>query len=141
MFGGLNNRTISNCQTIEQSPLREKNNEMKTKSNNDIVLIEDYLDGKLSKTEIEQFLQRLESDKEFSNLYRFRLKIKGDWQKARQYESVQQEVAGAIRNEKSKKRRTVIYARCSIAGIPGGNFRCFFAVKPGAGTFADNCNR
>ena len=83
---------------------------MKTKSNNDIVSIENYLDSKLSKSEMEQFLQRLESDEEFAKLYRFRLKIRNDWQKARQYESVQQEVADAIRNEKSKKRRTVIYA-------------------------------
>jgi len=83
---------------------------MKTKDNNDIIFIEEYLDGKLSKTEMEQFLQRLESDEEFSKLYRFRLKIRDDWQKARQYETVRKEVAGAIRNEKNKKRRTVIYA-------------------------------
>lgn len=83
---------------------------METKENNDIVLIEDYFDGKLSKIEKEQFMNRLKSDEDFAKLYRFRLKIRNDWQKARQYESVQQEVTGAIRNEKNKKRRTVIYA-------------------------------
>lgn len=83
---------------------------METKDNSDIIFIEEYLDGKLSKPEKERFMQRLESDEGFSNLYRFRLKIREDWQKARQYEAVHQEVGGAIRNEKNKKRRTVIYA-------------------------------
>ncbi|MGC9355390.1 MAG: hypothetical protein ACP5D9_16195, partial [Mariniphaga sp.] len=83
---------------------------METKDNNDIIFIEEYLDGKLSKPEMEQFMQRLESDEEFAKLYRFRMKIREDWQRARQYEAVHQEVGGAIRNEKNKKRRTVIYA-------------------------------
>jgi len=83
---------------------------MKTKNNNDIVLIENYLDGKLSGQEKKDFLQRLETDAEFAKLYRFRLKIRNDWQKARQYEATQQEVAGAIQRTKNKKRRTIIYA-------------------------------
>jgi hypothetical protein len=109
-FEGSNNFKL--FQTIEQSlpPLREKYKHMKTKDNNDIILIEEYLDGKLGKKEKEQFLQRLETDAVFAKLYRFRLKIRDDWQKARQYETTQREVAGAIRSAKNKKRRTVIYA-------------------------------
>jgi hypothetical protein len=83
---------------------------METQNNNDIGLIENYLDGKLSDQEKKDFLKRLKSDAEFAKLYRFRLKIRDDWQKARQYEATQQEVAGAIRSAKNKKRRTVIYA-------------------------------
>lgn len=83
---------------------------METQDNNDIIFIEDYLDGKLSNPEKERFMQRLESDEGFAKLYFFRLKIRDDWHKAKQYESVQQEVAGAIRNEKNKKQRTIIYA-------------------------------
>jgi anti-sigma-K factor RskA len=83
---------------------------METQKNNDIVLIEDYLDGKLSETEKEQFLQRLETDAEFAKLYRFRLKIRDDLLKVRQYESIKQEVVGAIKQTKSKQRKTVLYA-------------------------------
>jgi hypothetical protein len=83
---------------------------MKTKGNNNIYLIEDYLDGKLSEQEKKDFLQRLETDAEFAKLYRYRLKIRDDWQKARQYESIKQEVVGAIKQTKSKQRKTVLYA-------------------------------
>jgi len=83
---------------------------METQNNNDILLIEDYLDGKLNKTASKAFEKRLKNDPELAELYSFRLKIRGDWQKARQYEAIKQEVAGAIRSAKNKKRHTIIYA-------------------------------
>jgi hypothetical protein len=90
--------------------LREKYKHMKTKDNNDIILIEEYLDGKLGKKEKEQFLKRLEIDAVFAKLYRFRLKIRDDWQKARQYEAINRDVAGAIKQTKSRQRKNVLFA-------------------------------
>jgi hypothetical protein len=83
---------------------------METQNNNDILLIEDYLDGKMDESEKEAFEARLKNEPELANLYSLLMKIRDDWQKARQYETTQREVAGAIRSAKNKKRRTVIYA-------------------------------
>lgn len=83
---------------------------METQNNDNIILIENYLDGKLSEDEEKRFLRQLESDSELAKLYRFRLKIKNDWQKARQYKETRQQVIHAVRKAKSHKKRKVIYA-------------------------------
>lgn len=59
---------------------------METNNQNNIDLIEQFIDGTLSTEEQHKFNVRLETDDEFSNLYRFRLKIREDLQKAKQYE-------------------------------------------------------
>ena len=83
---------------------------METQNNKDIILIENYLDGKLSEEEKNCFLQQMESDPEFAKLYRFRLKIRNDWQKAQQYKAARQQVVDTVRKAKYNKRRKVIYA-------------------------------
>ena len=83
---------------------------MKTENNNDILLIEDYIDGKLSKEKTQEFEKRVENDPEFRELYHFRLKIKKDLQNASQYNATQNEVTKAIHQARAKRRRNVIYA-------------------------------
>ena len=83
---------------------------MNAQENNDIDLIENFLDGKLSSGEEEELQLRLKSDMEFAKLFRFRLKIRDDWERARQYEAINREVAGAIRQIKRKQRQIAVYA-------------------------------
>lgn len=82
----------------------------KQNSNNDILVIEDYLDGKLNKQEEVQFQKKLESDTEFAKLYRFRLRIRNDLQKADHYKNIHQQVTSAIKNVKKEKQRKIVYA-------------------------------
>ena len=82
----------------------------KQNSNNDILLIENYLDGKLNKQKEVQFQKRLDNEPDFAKLYRFRLKIRDDLQKADQYKNVHQQVAFAVKNVKKEKRRKIVYA-------------------------------
>jgi len=83
---------------------------METQDNIDIIVIENYLDGLLSEQEKEQFLLRLETDQELKKLYQFRLKIRDDWEKARQYETTREQVKEAVQREKSRQRRNIMYA-------------------------------
>lgn len=90
---------------------------METQENNDILLIENYLDSKLSEQEKEQFLLRIKSDKELEKFYRFRLKIRDDWEKAHNYDATRQLIRGVVLREKNQQRRTVIYAVAATLGL------------------------
>jgi hypothetical protein len=96
---------------------------METINQNNIDLIEQFLEGNLSKEEQHKFNNLLESDKKFADLYRFRLKIREDLQKAKQYEKTGKLVAGTIKNVQRKKRRNTIYAIAAglalLIAIPG----------------------
>lgn len=96
---------------------------METNNQKNIDLIEQFIDGNLSKEEQHNFNVRLENDDEFANLYRFRLKIREDLLKAKQYEKTGKLVAGTIKNIQRKKRRNTIYAIAAgltlLIAIPG----------------------
>lgn len=83
---------------------------MEAQNNNDILLIEDYLDGKLSDSEREAFEKRLENDSELAKLYRFRMQLRSDWKKVKEYQSANQQVANVIQQSKKNTRRKIIYA-------------------------------
>ncbi len=98
-------------------------NKMDTNNQNNIDLIEQFLDSNLTKEEQHKFNVRLETDDEFAELYRFRLKIRDDLQKAKQYEKTQALVSGAIKRIKNQNRRLVIYAVAAglalLVAMPG----------------------
>lgn len=66
--------------------------------------IEDFLDGKFSEEEKIEFLKRMETDKELDRYYRQRIELARNWVKAKKYESINNEVAGLIREEKSQRK-------------------------------------
>ena len=54
---------------------------------NDIELIESFLDNKLSVKEVAEFNERLNADSTFNSLFQFRLKIQESWNEANEFES------------------------------------------------------
>ena len=66
--------------------------------------IEDFLDGKFSEEENIQFLEQMQTDKALDRQYRQRIKLAGNWVKAKKYESTYDQIAGLIREEKSQKK-------------------------------------
>lgn len=71
---------------------------MKT-SEKDILLIEDFLDGKLNKEQLKAFELKVKSDKDFSRLLEIRKNLEPEYRKASEYEALRKEVAGIIRKE------------------------------------------
>lgn len=96
---------------------------MEINNQNNIELIERFIDGNLSKEEQHNFNVRLEIEDEFAALYRFRLKIRRDLQKAKQYETTRMRVSGAIKKVQKQNRKFVIYAIAAgltlLIAIPG----------------------
>lgn len=96
---------------------------METNNQKNIDLIEQFIDGQLSKEEQHKFNVRLETDDDFANLYRFRLKIREDLLKAKQYEKTRDQVSGTIKRVKKQNRRIVIYTVAAglalLVAIPG----------------------
>lgn len=96
---------------------------METNNQNNIDLIEQYIEGNLSKEEQHKFNVRLQTDGEFANLYRFRLKIRKDLQKAKHYEKTRTQVSGAIKRVKNQNRMLIYYAVAAglalLVAIPG----------------------
>jgi hypothetical protein len=96
---------------------------METNNQNNIDQIEQFIDGLLSQEEQNNFNVRLETDQEFAALYRFRIKIREDLQKAKQYEKAGKLVAGTIKSYERKKRLNTFYAIASglvlLIAIPG----------------------
>lgn len=66
--------------------------------------IEDFLDGRLSEVEKEEFLEQLKTNKELDRLYRQRIAIGNIWAKAKRYEETRQSVSQIIRKAKSGKK-------------------------------------
>lgn len=93
------------------------------KTQDDILRIEDYLDGKLTQQENSEIKERLVTDSEFAKLYAFRLKLRDDLQKAKHYENTRKQVSSAIKREQNQSRRLVIYAIAAglalLVAIPG----------------------
>jgi len=96
---------------------------METNNQKNIDLIEKFIDNKLSKEEQHDFNVRLETNDEFANLYQFRLKIREDLQKAKQYEKAGKMVAGTIKTYERKKQLNTIYSIAAglalLIAIPG----------------------
>jgi hypothetical protein len=97
---------------------------MGTNNNHDIERIEQYIDNQLSDNEKEQFVKDLENDNAFAELYQFRLKIRDDLQKAKQYKQIRDKVSFSIKKTKGKTRkRNIIYAAAAsltlLIAIPG----------------------
>lgn len=63
---------------------------------NDIDLIERFLDGSLNEPELIEFHKRVEMDPDFANLLELRKKLPDLWQKANLYEEIQGEVRRSI---------------------------------------------
>jgi len=84
---------------------------MRKDDKNDHNLIEDFLDRKLSKQQDIEFQERLKTDKDFEQLYNFRMQIAEDWQKASEYEQARKQAKSLIKSiDKNKYRRLIIYA-------------------------------
>jgi hypothetical protein len=104
-------------------------NENKFNDNN---LIEDFINGKLSSEGVNSFNERIKLDKEFAQLYNFRINIPEDWRKANEYEKAKQQAAVLIKMVKHKKKIRAYYYYAIAASltllivIPG----IFFLNKP-----------
>lgn len=74
-------------------------------------LIEDFLDGKLTSEQNVKFQERLKTDKEFKELYDFRMKISEDWQEANEIEQALQQTKFIIEGiNRKRNRRIIVYA-------------------------------
>ena len=71
----------------------------------DILLIEDYLDGKLAADEQAAFERRLETDGQFAALLAMRKELEITYRKAGEYRSVREEIGRVISREKAASRR------------------------------------
>ena len=90
---------------------------MKSIDQKDTDLIERYIDDQLNNEEEQNFLERLKTDKQFSEQYKFRLKIREDLLKAKQYEKISGLVSGSLENVKRKKRFHTMYAVAAVLAI------------------------
>lgn len=100
---------------------------MKSISDNNFNLIEDFLSGSLSQEDIKLFKEKLNSDAEFAKEYNFRIKIQEYWNDAAVYEATKIEVTNYFRNKKKNRRilisilsaaATIIMLGSSIIFIP-----------------------
>ena len=71
---------------------------MKT-NEKDILLIEDFLDGKLSGDQLKDFNDKLKSDKHFAVLLETRKKLEPEYRKAVEYEQLKNTVGDIIGQE------------------------------------------
>jgi len=93
-------------------------------SNEDTLLIEQYIDGELNTEEIAVFEKRLKNDKDFKKLYQFRIDMVQKWNEAKQYEAIKNEVVSIAKEQQQKKRQNIfIYSAAAVMvlllAIPG----------------------
>jgi len=69
-------------------------------NNNDIQLIEDYLDGTLTGEELESVKERLNSDTPFRDAYEQRKKLAILWKEADEYQSTKQQIKDILKTGK-----------------------------------------
>lgn len=67
----------------------------------EMLLIEDYLDGKLKGKELKAFQERLKSDQDFAETLRLRNKMPGLMEDSVEYEEIRLEVGQAIKQQKA----------------------------------------
>lgn len=103
----------------------------------DMLLIENYLDGKLSGEQQEAFLKRLKNDEGFAETFEFRKKMPGLMKDASNYETTRNEVGMAIRQQKQLvfgvNRNLVFAAAALILVIIGFAAILRFAIDKDAG--------
>ncbi len=73
--------------------------------NNDIQLIENYLDGLLSGDELKTFEDRLNNDESFRVEFEQRKKLADLWRDAHEYQNTKQQIQNILKAEK----RTIIH--------------------------------
>ncbi|MFA5849560.1 MAG: S24/S26 family peptidase [Bacteroidales bacterium] len=88
---------------------------MKSISDNDFNLIEDFLSGSLSQEDIKLFKEKLKSDAEFAKEYNFRIKLQEYWNDAEVYQTTKIEVTNYFRNK--KKNRRILVSMLSAAAV------------------------
>jgi hypothetical protein len=91
-------------------------------SEKDMQLIEEYLDGKLSKKEVDTFRQRLKNDKDFAKAFELRKKMPALMKEALEFQSTRDEVRAAIQQEKMLLfgfNRNWFYAAATIVILIG----------------------
>lgn len=94
----------------------------------DMQLIEEYLDGNLSKEEVDTFRQRLKNDEDFARAFELRKKMPALMKDALEFETTREEVRAAIQQEKTLIygfNRNWIYAAATIVILIG----LFIVVK------------
>lgn len=84
-------------------------------NDNDINLIEAYIEGKLDGEALKSFERRLKSDEVLAKEYRLRIKIEKLWVDADDYSSVKSQIGNLLHNEKSSFFRTNQFYILSIA--------------------------
>jgi hypothetical protein len=78
---------------------------MDTTNDHNIGVIEQFLSGILSPEEIVHFNERLKTDNEFGQMYRFRIKMTELWNDADEYQHIKDKVKNVIGREKKSKKR------------------------------------
>jgi hypothetical protein len=104
----------------------------------DILLIEDYLDGKLDKEQTESFNARLKTDRDFALLFETRSKLAAEYQRASQYQSLKDEIGRVMEQEKSTHflgiRPVWFYSVAASVILLVGLYIVFLTFSDGSGT-------
>jgi len=99
---------------------------------NDIELIERFLDKTLSEDEVDAFHQRLEEDPEFAQLVALRKALPDHWRKTAEYEKTREEVGNALKLTEHKGiyqlNMTVLSIAASIVILVGIAIALIFGV-------------
>lgn len=88
---------------------------MKSISDNDFNLIEDFISGCLTPEDNNTFKEKLKSDAEFAKEYNYRIKMQEYWNDAVVYETTKTEVTNYFR--KKKKNRRIFISMLSSAAV------------------------
>ena len=98
---------------------------MENTTETDIEIIEQYLSGELTFSTQETVEARLKEDENFNKLYQFRLKIAGQWRRAKHLETIQTQIKkiNMKRTSVSQRRKFLTYAAAACLviamAIPG----------------------
>jgi len=102
--------------------------------NHDHELIEKYLEGGMSPSEVKDFLARVNSEPELADKLAFRRKLEMEWKAAAKYQSIKKQVARVINMEKAEagKNRLIWMVAASVVVLATiGSL--FFFINPSPG--------
>lgn len=107
---------------------------MKTLKDKDFNLIEDFISGNLSPDEDKKFRERLDTETNLANAYRFRTKIAYYWNEVESYETTNEHVKELLKQERNRKKKYVayFYAAASIVILIGSSIFFFRQPKEGS---------
>ena len=103
----------------------------------DILLIEDYLDGKLDQEQIDSFNERLKTDQAFARLFETRSKLVTEFQRAHQYQLLRDEIGGVMAQESRAFlgiRPVWLYSVAASVILLAGLYIVFLTFSDGSGT-------